>query len=168
MTFVYLYMFKLIRNSIDFFHPPFKRFIPKDTFRYAACGGGNLVLDILLYFLFYNFVFIKQNFDLGYIVISPHIAAFITVFPLTFMTGFLLQKYVTFSTSNLRGRIQLFRYVLTTGGAILINYVILKLLVESIGLYPTPSKMIATAITVVYSFFFQKYFTFKVKKEAIQ
>ena len=146
-------MFKLIATGIDFFHPPFRRIIPKDTFRYAACGGGNLAFDILLYFLFYNFVFTKQNFDLGYIVISPHIAAFITVFPITFMTGFLLQKYVTFSSSNLRGRIQLFRYVLTTGGAILINYVILKLLVEYIGLYPTPSKMIATAITVVYSFF---------------
>ena len=167
MTFVYLCMFKLIATGIDFFHPPFRRFIPKDTFRYAACGGGNLAFDILLYFLFYNFVFTKQNFDLGYIVISPHIAAFITVFPITFMTGFLLQKYVTFSSSNLRGRIQLFRYVLTTGGAILINYVILKLLVESIGLYPTPSKMIATAITVVYSFFSQKYFTFKVKKEVL-
>lgn len=138
--------------------------MPLDTFRYAACGGGNLALDILLYFVFYNFIFQKENVDLGIIVFEPHTAAFFFVFPITFFTGFALNKYVTFTSSNLRGKIQLFRYALVTAGAFLLNYVFIKLFVEWLGLYPTPSKIITTIIAVIYSYLMQKNFSFKEKK----
>ena len=42
-----------------------------------------------------------------------------------------------------------------------ILYFGLKLFVELCGIYPTPSKMIITIITIVISFFGQKYFSFK-------
>ena len=51
-----------------------------------------------------------QIVHLGFVAISPHIAAFLIVFPMTFTSGFLLAKYVTFTASELKGRIQLFRY----------------------------------------------------------
>lgn len=140
--------------------------MPLHTYRYAVCGGSNLLLDIVLYFIFYNFIFAKANVDLGVVVISPHIAAFAFVFPITFLTGFALNKYVTFTQSQLKGKVQLFRYMLVTGGAILLNYILLKFFVEILGFYPTPSKIITTGITIVYSFLLQKTFTFKVKGES--
>ena len=35
---------KLLTTVIDFFYPPFRRFMPLELFRYGCCGGLNLVL----------------------------------------------------------------------------------------------------------------------------
>lgn len=157
---------QIITKIVDFFYQPFRRYIPQQLFRYAACGGGNMVLDWVLYFILYNFV---VGHDLVYITLpfyyelclTPHIMTLLIVFPITLFTGFWLNKYVTFTQSSLRGYKQLWRYILIVIVNLLVNYFGLKLLVEVCGIYPTPSKMIITIITVVISFFGQKYFSFK-------
>ena len=151
----------LINSIIEWFYQPFKNHIPPETFRYAATGGFNTALDIFLYFFFYHFILHKEIIDLGFIAVSPHIAAFIFVFPITFTTGFLFAKYITFTNSTIKGRIQLFRYGLTVAGAILLNYIFLKFLVEHLFIWPTISKIITTVIVVAYSYFVQRFFTFK-------
>ncbi len=152
---------QIIVSVIDYFYQPFQKFIPVETFRYAATGGFNTVLDIMLYFICYNFILDKQIVDLSIVAISPHIAAFLIVFPITFATGFLFAKFITFTSSIVKGRIQLFRYMLSVSGSIFLNYVFLKIFVEFVGLWPTLSKIITTCIVVVYSYFAQKFFTFK-------
>lgn len=154
----------IIIRIVDFFYFPFLRFIPREIFRYGATGGANMVFDIFLYFVFYNYILDKQIIELGFIAISPHIAAFLIVFPITFTTGFLLAKYVTFTASEIRGRIQLFRYGLTVAGAILLNYVFLKFFVEFVGLYATMAKIVTTIIVVGYSYLSQRYFSFQTGK----
>lgn len=155
-----------IIQIIDYFYTPFQRIIPLETFRYAATGGLNTVLDISLYFVCYNFVLDKRVVDLHIVSISPHIAAFLIVFPITFFTGFLLAKYITFTNSEIRGRIQLIRYMISVSGSIFLNYVFLKVLVEFGGLWPTLAKVITTGIVVIYSYFAQKFFTFKTARLA--
>jgi putative flippase GtrA len=150
-----------ITNIIDWFYQPFRKIIPSETFRYAVTGGSNLVLDIFLYFLVYNFVLQKNNLDLHFVVISSHIAAFLIVFPITFFTGFALAKYITFTGSPLRGKVQLIRYALSVGGSLLLNYFLLRLFVEGFHFWPTVAKMITTVFVVTYSYLIQRYFTFK-------
>lgn len=151
----------VIISVIDYFYTPFRKFIPLETFRYAATGGFNTALDIALYFICYNFVVDKQVLDLGIVSISPHIAAFLIVFPITFFTGFLFAKFITFTNSQVQGRTQLIRYLISVSGSIFLNYVFLKFLVEFAGLWPTMAKVITTGIVVIYSYFAQKFFTFK-------
>lgn len=146
-------------------YKPFKRLVPLDTFTYAVCGASNTAFDIFLYFISYNFILQKQIVDLGFVAISPHIAAFIIAFCITFPTGFLLNKYITFTESKLRGIRQLFRYGLVVLANVGINYVFLKLFVEVFYWYPTPSKIVTTGIAIVFSYFAQKYFTFRVDSE---
>ena len=146
--------------------------MPEQLFRYAACGGGNLVLDWVLYFLIYNFVI---GHDLVYLTLpfregtgvglclTPHIATLCIVFPITLLTGFWLQKYVTFTGSTLHGARQLVRYISIVALNLAINYFGLKLCVEVWGWYPTPSKMGITTMTVVISYFGNKYYSFRVK-----
>lgn len=157
-----------ITNIIDFFYRPFSQWMPEQVFRYAACGGGNMVLDWVLYFLIYNFVIGHEIVSLQFSAfsiqfdqaITPHIATLCIVFPITLLTGFWLQKYVTFTQSNLHGARQLFRYILIVAVNLAINYFGLKLCVETLGWYPTPSKMVITIITVIISYMGQKYYTF--------
>jgi putative flippase GtrA len=162
---------RAILSIIDFFYPPFKQVFSLQTFRYLACGGGNTLLDILLYFVFYNFVLDKQAVPLvGDWKITAHIAAFIASFSITFPIGFALNKYVVFVESNLRGRVQLFRYAMTVATCIVLNYIFIKFFVEYCNIYPTVSKIITTVIVAFYSYFTQRLFTFKVKqtKESIK
>ena len=153
---------KFIGDIIDFFYPPFKRYFSRQFFRYGACGVANIGLDWALYFITYNYILQKQLVSLGFITFSPHIAALLITFPITLFTGFLLQKYVTFTASDLRGRQQLVRYMAVVGVNLLINYFGLKLFVEVLHFYPTLSKMIVTVICTIFSYFSQKKFTFKI------
>jgi len=139
----------------------------EQLFRYAACGGGNLVLDWMLYFVVYNFVI---GHDIVYyqlpviqaqFAITPHIAALVIVFPITLLTGFLLQKYITFTSSTVGSWMQLWRYIVIVALNLLINYLGLKLCVEILEWFPTPSKMLITLITVAVSYIGQKYYTFR-------
>ncbi|WP_211999727.1 GtrA family protein [Chitinophaga sp. HK235] len=157
---------RIILQIIDFFYQPFARVMPRQTFRYLACGGSNTVLDIFLYFICYNFVLQKEMVHLPLIDISAHIAALFMSMAVTFPTGFLLSKYVVFSESNLRGRVQLFRYFVLVGICILLNYFLMKLFVDRIHLYPTVGKICTTALVVIFSYLTQKKFTFKVKQTA--
>ena len=163
----------IITKIIDFFYRPFSRCFSPQLFRYAACGGGNMVLDWVLYFLIYNFVIghqllyitlpFREGLGVGF-CITPHIATLCIVFPITLLTGFWLNKYVTFTQSNLRGSKQLMRYIAIVALNLAVNYFGLKLCVECVGWYPTPSKMIITLITIAISYFGQKYYSFRVKK----
>lgn len=160
---------QIITKIIDFFYPPFRRIMSEQLFRYAACGGGNLVLDWVLYFLIYNFVIGHEIVNLQFTIlnsqftqaITPHIATLCIVFPITLLTGFWLQKNVTFTQSDLHSARQLFRYIVIVAVNLAINYFGLKLCVETLGWYPTPSKMCITLVTVAVSYFGQKYYTFR-------
>ncbi|WP_167619215.1 GtrA family protein [Maribellus sediminis] len=156
-----------IIRIVDWFYFPFLHFIPREIFRYAATGGANTLLDIILYFVVYQYILQGQIVHLGFVAISGHIAAFLMVFPVTFTTGFFLAKYVTFTASELKGRIQLFRYLLSVGGSILLNYVFLKLFVEYFGWYAPLSKVITTFLVVIYSYVAQRYFTFQTGKRQV-
>ena len=123
-------MRKAILTFIDFFYPLFQSVMPLQTFRYAACGGFNTMLDILIFFVCYNYVFDKEIVYAGRIAISPHIAAFLLAFFVTFPVGFYLSRYVVFTQSNLRGRTQLTRYFLLVLACIALNYMFIKLFVE--------------------------------------
>jgi putative flippase GtrA len=152
---------KFIHTFLDFFYPLFKRFFDKTTYYYAACGGMNTIFDLFLFFISYNFILHKQMVALPFIVISPHIAAFIIAFLFSFPTGFLLMRYVVFRSSYLKGSVQLFRYFLSVCISLFLNYIFLKIFVEQLHFYPTVSKFIITFIVVGFSYVAQKYFSFK-------
>lgn len=158
-------MQKTLILIIDSFYFLFKRFLPLKTYRYAVCGGSNLVFDMVLYFLCYNFVLQKQNVDLYFLVLSPHIASLFFVFPITFLTGFALNKYITFQDSNIPGRIQLFRYLLVGLSGFVLSYCCMKILVDLLGIYPTPSRFITIVVAVIYSYILQNKFSFKVVED---
>lgn len=152
----------LLTKAIDLFYiPVVRKFVPQQIFRYGACGAANMTLDAVWYFIIYNFIVAKQFVDLGFVVISPHILSLIIVFPITFFTGFWLNRNVAFRTTHIESRKQLLRYLLTVLGSILINYASMKLLVEHAHLWATPSKIITTVISTVYSYLVARYYTFR-------
>ena len=137
--------------------------MPLQTFRYAACGGGNTLLDIFIYYISYNFILEKQVVHTVMGAISPHIMAFLISFAVSFPTGYLLNRFIVFPGSTLKGRVQLFRYFLLVVVCIGLNYIFIKLFVEQFHFYPTVAKIFTTVIVVSFSYLTQKQFTFKVE-----
>lgn len=152
-----------ILSIIDFFYPLFKKIFTLQTFRYAACGGVNTLLDIGLFSINYNLIFKKHDFSMGFITMSPHIASMFLSFCITLPTGFYLNRYIVFQESGLRRRSQLLRYVAVVFICVGLNYVFLKLFVDGLGWYPTPAKIITTIIVIVFSYVSQTFFFFKTR-----
>ncbi len=135
--------------------------MPLQTFRYAACGGFNTVLDITLFFVSYNFILKKQAVHIGPLTIGAHIAAFLIGFMITFPIGFYLSRYVVFQETSVKKATQLAKYFTVVFGCLILNYAFLKLFVDLFGWYPTPSKILTTVFVVAFSYVSQKNFTFK-------
>ena len=139
--------------------------MPEQTFRYAACGGANTVLGLVLFKILLVYVFKFQNVDLGFYTLKPHNAALFISFIVNFIVGFALMKYIVFLDSNLRGRIQFFRYGLAFVFNLAHNYFILKVFVEIFGWWPFLSQCITTAIIIIISYLSQKHLSFRTKAE---
>lgn len=148
---------------INFFYPLFRRFMPEQTYRYAVCGGTNTLLSIVVFNLFFKLVFREQNVHLGFIVLKPYNAALFISFCVSFIVGFLLLKYLVFVDSNLKGRIQLFRYLMAYLVNLVIMYFLMKVFVEFLHIEPNIAQLITTAVVITISYISQKHFTFKVK-----
>lgn len=153
---------QLLIRLVDWLYiAPVKRLVGRDIFAYGLCGGANMALDTLWYFVIYHYIVAERFIDLGVVVVSPHIASLIVVFPITFFTGFWLNRNIAFRATEYKTRGQLIRYALSVVGSIALNYVCMKLFVEHLHIWPTPSKMLTTVVSVVYSFLAAKYFTFR-------
>jgi putative flippase GtrA len=160
-----------MRNAIlaiiDFFYPPFKKFISLHNFRYMATGGGTLLLGILVYYFAYFVIFKTAEVSFGTIVLQRETASLLVDYSVAIPTSFLLNKYVIFTHSELKGRVQLFRFLNLQFINILATYVFLKFLLELLRDYPTLSVLSRILVSVsmaLFSYLYQHYFTFSVKK----
>jgi putative flippase GtrA len=133
------------------------------TFRYAVSGGFNTVFGLTLYYVVYRFVLDEQDLHFGFYAFKSHIAALFIANCITIPVGFFLAKYVVFSDSKLRGRVQLFRYVLVCLFNLGLNYILLKLLVEQLHLYAPFAQVITIAIVILFSYMAQRHFTFRIR-----
>lgn len=152
---------RIIRLVDMLYIKPLHSLISRNMFAYGLCGASNMVLDTLWYFVIYHYIIAERFIDLSFVVVSPHIASLILVFPITFFTGFWLNRNIAFRVTEFSSRRQLIRYALSVIGSILINYACMKLFVEQLNIWPTPSKILTTIISVAYSYLIGKYYTFR-------
>ncbi len=146
---------------IDFFYPPVRKLMNLQTFRYVASGGTNTLLGFTAYFIGYKYIFFEKEFHFGFYAFKGHVAALFLSFVVTFLFGFFMSKYVVFSDSNIKGRVQLVRYLMICLFNLLLNYLLLKIFVEQFNVYPVLAQIITTIVVVIFSYIAQRNFSFK-------
>lgn len=156
----------LILTVVDFFYPLFKKVMPLQTFRYAACGGFNTLLDITLFFTAYTYLFHGQPLHplpslFPNLIVSAHIAAFIISFSITFPVGFYFSRYVVFQETSGSKVAQLGKYIFVVFICLMLNYGFLKIFIEVFKWHALLSKLLTTLLVVSFSYISQKHFTFK-------
>jgi len=158
-----------IVGIIDFFHRPFARFIPTQTFRYLACGGTNTVFNIFIDNIAYNYIFRAHPVHIyGNFIITPEVGALIIALSISIPTGFILSRHIVFPESNLHSRIQFFRYALTTVIFLLMAYFLTKLFAFYLPMINQTVRYTAICvITTIFSYITQRVFTFKIIDEEV-
>jgi len=151
----------LILPVIDFFYPPFRRIFNLQTFRYAAAGGGNMLLGFILYSVCYQFILAGRQLDLGFYAFKGHSASLFISFLFTFPVDFFLAKYVVFVDSRMNGWVQLFRYLMICLFNLALNFILLKILVEIFLVHAIIAQVLTSSVVIVVSYLAQRHFSFK-------
>lgn len=151
-----------ILSVIDFFYPFFKKFMPLQTFRYAACGGGNTLLDFSLFVLVQDIILKGKPLHITDSFV-PHAfnVAIACSFCITFPLGFYLSRYVVFQKVQASKKEQFFKYFIVVMFCFVLNYGFMNFFVKSLNWDEKFSKLITTVFVVMFSYLAQKHFTFK-------
>jgi putative flippase GtrA len=131
------------------------------TFRYALCGAGNTFLGFVVYYVSFKYILREDTLHLGFFAFKAHIAALFISFCVSFPIGFFLSKYVVFNDSVMKGRVQLFRYFMICMFNLALNYILLKVLVERLHIYPTIAQVMTISLVILFSYLAQRHFSFK-------
>ena len=157
-----------MRNTIlafvDFFYKPFKKFIPKTDFRYLAIGGSTWLLGNLIYAIAYEYIFTSTKIELVDIEFKRENAALFLHFIIVIPYGFLMNKFIVFAHSKVKVTTQLIRFISLVIVNIILNYFLLKYFIEQYFVNPITAKIIISIGLAAFSYIYQQYFTFKVKK----
>ncbi|HEX5001329.1 MAG TPA: GtrA family protein [Bacteroidia bacterium] len=142
-----------------------QKILNNKVFRYFIAAGLATVVDVVVYFITYNYILFKQDFSItDVIVVSAPSISLVISFSCGLLTNFVISKYYVFTESNIRGRHQLMRYVMVALFILMLNYFCMSFLIKGLGWYPTVSR-IASALSIgLLSFVIHKVFSFKVKK----
>ncbi len=135
--------------------------MPLQTFRYAVSGMSNTFFGLLVFYISFHYILRREGWNFGFYAFESYTAALIISFTASLLLGFFLMKYVVFDDSKIRGHVQFFRYFLVCIFNLFLNFVLLKLAVEVLKLYPTFAQLGTTLIVIIVSYLAQRHFTFK-------
>lgn len=161
---LHAYIRKTILTVVDTFYPFFKKVMPLQTFRYAACGGANMIFDIAVFTYTNTFILKQKVVYIGAFAFKSYVVAFIISFCLTFPVGFYLSRYVVWQQTETKKRVQVFRYFIIVAACVGLNYILLNVFIQEFHWWPIVSKIVTTIIVVIFSYLTQRNFSFRAIK----
>jgi len=143
----------------------FTRIFDSRIFRYFISAGLATWVDVVVYFLAFNYLYEKTDivFSEG-IVIASTTASLVMSYTAGLITNFTLTKMLVFKESDLQTHQQLFRYVLVALLVLALNWLMMRFLIRSLEWYPTVARGTSAILIGVLSFSIHKVFSFRSPK----
>lgn len=139
-----------------------KKLFQSKIFRYFVSAGLATWVDICVYFLAYNYIYKKLDFDLfGLYVVSAPSASLMLSYTVGLLTNFTITKMLVFKESELATYKQLFRYVLVAVFVLVLNYIMMRFLIRQLDWFPTIARAVSAISIGALSFVIHKSFSFK-------
>ncbi|NDH69625.1 MAG: hypothetical protein EBY22_17370, partial [Gammaproteobacteria bacterium] len=79
----------------------------------------------------------------------------------SFLFGFIMMRFVVFVESQLKGHVQFFRYGLSALISATVNWLLIKLMVDTFDWNASLCNVFASVVVVTISYFLQRKFSFK-------
>ena len=139
-----------------------KRILNNRVVRYIFSAGMATGVDVVVYFLSFNFLFYKNDLNVAeWLTVSAPTASLAISYSCGLVTNFLITKYLVFTKSDLKGIHQLMRYILVAVLILLLNYLLMSFLIKEMEWYPTIAR-ICSALTIGFlSFIIHKFYSFR-------
>lgn len=146
-------MQKLVQHILD-----------NKLFRYFLSAGLATWVDVLTYFLVYNYLYKKTDIVItDGLVVASTTASLLMSYTAGLITNFTLTKWLVFKESELETHKQLFRYVLVALLILALNWMLMRVLIRNLEWYPTISRASSALLIGFLSFFIHRVFSFRVK-----
>ncbi len=143
--------------------PFLKRLLKNQSlFRYGIAAAIATLVDIIIYFLFYNFVLQKEDVQvLPALIVSAPTTALAFSYSCGLITNFTITRFYVFPGSPLRTRIQLMRYVMVALLILGVNYLLMTFFIRWLHWFPTLSRSAAAILCGFASFGIHRIFSFR-------
>jgi putative flippase GtrA len=132
--------------------------------RYLITAGVATVVDVIVYFSVFNFLFHKEDLHIAALTIGAPSASLVFSFACGLFTNFMLTRHFVFTTSELKSSVQFGRFVLVAVAVFISNYYLMNFLIKVLDWYPTIARGFSAVTIGVLSFITHKAFSFKIKE----
>jgi len=138
-------------------------FFQNKIVRFFLSAGIAILLDVIIYFITFNFIFIDDDVMIFGHPNKSHNVSLLISYSCGVVINFLLTKYAVFADSNLASRKQFLRFSFIAFIGFFANYSLLRFFVEFCNVAPTLARLASALSLGVASYYIHKFFTFKIK-----
>ncbi len=141
----------------------YNNLIANKIIRYFIAAGTATGVDVLVYFLCYNYLFQKNDQEIIFTILTAPTLSLIISYTCGLITNFLITKFFVFTESTIHGGYQFLRYLLVAFLILIANFYLMHYLIGSLDWYPTISRAVAAIVIGALSFLVHRSFSFQVK-----
>ncbi|SDS75672.1 Putative flippase GtrA (transmembrane translocase of bactoprenol-linked glucose) [Mucilaginibacter mallensis] len=124
--------------------------------RFVCSAGAGFLVDISVFYLFYHNLLTQKSYHILNATVRNSSLSLAISFFLGVVVNFLITKFLVFTESKSSSAQQFFRFASVAVIGFFANLMVIKLLIQTFGMYPPVAR-----ITAALSLFFASYFVHK-------
>lgn len=144
--------------------PFIKKLLKNEVVRFFMSTGVGFIVDAVVYYLVYYYVFNKDGIKIFGYLISRTVISLLISYSCCIVCNFLLTKYFVFAHSRLSSQNQFARFFTVAFLGFFANLLMLRLFVSIFKVYPPLARIIAALSLGMASYFVHKFFSFNIKR----
>jgi len=128
--------------------------------RFVLSAGAGFLVDISAFYLFYHNLLTQKTYTILNATVRNFTISLAMSFFLGVIVNFLITRYLVFSESKLAPYKQFIRFVSVATIGFFANLGVIKILIQTCGMYPPVARVVAALSLFFASYFVHKLFSF--------
>lgn len=136
------------------------KLVKNQVFRFVFSAGMGFLVDISVFYLFYHNLLVQHTYQVFFFTVRNFTISLATSFFIGVLVNFLITRYLVFSESKSKPSKQFVRFISVAIIGFFANWAVVKLLVQTFGIYPPMARIMAALSLFFASYFIHKVFSF--------
>jgi putative flippase GtrA len=137
-----------------------RKIVKNQVFRFVFSAGIGFLVDISAFYLFYHNLFEQKTYGVLSFTIRNSTLSLAISFSLGVLVNFLITRYLVFTESKTSPSKQFIRFASVAIIGFFANLMAIKLLIQSLSMYPPIARIVAALSLFFASYFVHKFFSF--------
>lgn len=134
--------------------------LKNQVFRFVLSAGIGFLVDISAFYLFYHNLLSEHTYQIFSFTVRNSTLSLAISFFMGVIVNFLITKFLVFQESRSKSSKQFIRFVSVAIIGFFANLAVVKLLIQSFGVYPPYARIMAALSLFFASYFIHKVFSF--------